>query len=144
MNRKDRAKIAACIGRPLKDFDKIEPISGMPGERWECGREEYLVYSDLRADMAFREAVIDSLWAFRPSFLADTTGLPLKAFEALKPLNEDAQAPIEAMVRATCGIDRLVELAEQADGRGHALSSWDGRELAAQCEKKTYYAYRVS
>jgi hypothetical protein len=105
------------------------------------GRSEWLVLTDEEADTLVVEHIIDSLWAFRPEFLADETGLPVEAFAALSDLCEGAQEPILAMVQATCGTNILAASAISSDGRGHFLAQYDGEEVELT---HGLYAYRTN
>ena len=92
------------------------------------GREYAIALTDDEADNAVTQYIEDSLWAFNPDFLAGETGLPQQAFAALSPLCEDANEPVLAMGKSTCGLESLVDSAIGADGRGHFLASYDGDE----------------
>jgi hypothetical protein len=143
MNRKDREAIALEIGYPLRDF-KIE--ADHPNlQTWSVGNKDWLVCSDATADHLFADQVTDSLWSFRPEFLAGETGLPVEAFKCLATLGDNGNAAVIALVKATCGIEALINSAEQADGRGHMLSGYDGEELEVRVSgRKTWYVYRTN
>lgn len=106
---------------------------------------EYLVCSDELANSHCRGQILDSLWAFRPSFLSGITGLDSTVFEKLSALCEDANDAVAALVKATCGIDHLVEQAIAADGRGHFIASYDSDEHEYRVNKSlTLYVYRCN
>jgi hypothetical protein len=105
------------------------------------GRSEWLVLTDEEADKLTVEHIIDSLWAFRPEFLAAETGLPVEAFKALSDMCENAQEAILAMIKATCGTNILAESAIQSDGRGLFLAQYDGEEVELA---HGLYAYRTN
>jgi hypothetical protein len=95
----------------------------------DCNND-YLVLTDEEADEKAKDYIIDSLWAFNPSFLAEQTDMPEEVFQAIADngkceSNNDA---IERIVNKTCGLDELVSEAISADGRGHFMSSYDGNE----------------
>lgn len=96
----------------------------------EIDFDDYLILTDEEADERVAEYVQDSLWAFKPSFLASVTGIDESVFEAIQANNkcEDNNDAIRSIVDATCGLDELVVEAVKWDGRGHFLSSYDGDE----------------
>lgn len=133
------------------DVEDIEE-SGWDDRQFSLGRSEYLVLTDDEADEKAEEYIEDSVWAFNAWFLADETGLPEKAFAALSELCEDANEPILDMIKQTCGVERFVEDAISADGRGHFLSNYDGEEseYAYKCtdeklgREEVWYIYRTN
>lgn len=111
---------------------------------------EYMVLTDDEADERAREYIEQSLWAFRPGFLANMTDMPYQAFEKLSELCESANDLVLAIVEKTCGLDELVEEAISADGRAHFLNTYDGNEdevtvvddeFASEWE---FYVYRTN
>jgi hypothetical protein len=108
---------------------------------FDCGRGSYLVLTDEEADDRCRDRITDSLWAFRPAFIASHTrgGLPSKCIQALEKMQselcEDASPIIEALIR---DMDHFVADAMRCDGRGHFLSSYDGNEN----EEGDFFIYR--
>jgi hypothetical protein len=114
--------------------------------QFDSGPGEWLVGTDEEADEFVREYIEDSLWAFLPAFLSSATGLDEKIFNAFvkAELCEDANEAIEALVKHTCGMDRFVDEAVTADGRGHFLSSYDGEEREIKVGDTYLYFYRVN
>ena len=104
----------------------------------------FLVLTDEEADAHARQYIEESVWAFNASFLAGQTGLPESAFEALSKQCEEGNEPIMQMIRATCGIDSLVEAAISADGRGHYLARYDHEEGEFNNGRMTFYIYRIN
>lgn len=100
--------------------------------------------NDEAADEAARSAILESLWAFNSSFLADYVPALCSrsargAFDKMREtLCEDANDLVAAMIGDR--IDDLVTAAIGADGRGHFLSSYDGEER----EEGTSYLYRIA
>lgn len=123
---------------------EVEDIDG-EGKWGDClytyGREEYLVLTDEEADERAKEAILDSVWAFNPSFLRCHMGLPGEGEEMLKCMQEkkceDANATFRAMLKDE---DHFVEDAIRADGRGHFLAGYDGEES----EAGGFFIYRVN
>jgi len=109
---------------------------------------DWAIYSDSGADMACKDYIEETIGYFNASFLANVTKLPEEVFVSIQEhhtsettINES----IMAIVRATCGLDRLVEQAIKTDGRGHFLSSWDGEEIElGEIDGKEYFAYRIN
>lgn len=91
---------------------------------------EWLVCSNELAEQHAKAEIMANLWAFRSEYLAGMTGLPQEAFSTMQEkLCEDCNDAVLAMIRATCGIDRFVEEAIAADGRGQFIASYDGEEV---------------
>ena len=89
---------------------------------------EYLVLTDGEADEKAQEYIEDSLWAFNADFILDACGLDSgsNVIESLRKMQEKSCEGcndfIRAIVDGTRGIDRFVEQAIEADGRGQFLS----------------------
>jgi hypothetical protein len=102
---------------------------------------EYLVLSEEEADERVKDYIRESVWAFRPEFLAEHLVIEdreaaVRVLEALREQCEDANEPILSMVR---DVDALVDDAVSADGRGHFLASYDG----AESEEGDFFIYKV-
>lgn len=106
------------------------PILVIDGDEWAVAESEE------EANKAVREYIEDSLWTFRPEFLADHSDVPLEVFEFLSRKDYSDNDAYLAMIH---DIDEFVEDAIDADGRGHFLSPWDGKE----CEIGNYLLYRL-
>ena len=108
--------------------------------------EEYLILTDAESDVATRDYILESLWAFNPSFILencnlDTSENVVKSLQAFQEKCCDrCNEFIKALINGTCGIDQFVENAIDADGRGHFLSSYDGEEN----ELNGLFIYRVN
>lgn len=107
-----------------------------------CGGE-YLVLTDSEADERGREYIEQSLWSFRPAFIASHTrnGLTSKCIDALAKMQgelcEDAGPIIEALI---LDMDHFVSDALRCDGRGQFLAQYDGEEN----EEGEFYIYRTN
>jgi len=108
------------------------------------GGKEYLVCTDEIADEKVKEYIADTLWAFNASFLSVMTDLPEEVFEALSENCENGNEPIRKLIDKTCGFDDFVHEAVAADGRGHFLAGYDGKEIEIDVDGETYYIYRNS
>lgn len=93
------------------------------------------------ADHAAREYITATLGLFKPAFLADETDLPIEVFQPLCERGDASNNAVEAIIEKTCGMDKFVEDAIKADGRGRFLSFYDGGEIELPCG---YIAYRVN
>lgn len=90
---------------------------------------EFAVGTEEEVDAAVRECVRESLWAFRPEFLANYTpdGVDAEILGIIIEMKcEDATEIIAKLVDERLG--KLIDDAVASDGRGHFLSSWDGEE----------------
>jgi hypothetical protein len=103
--------------------------------------EDYLVLTDEEADEKAKEYILDSLWAFTPSFLASATGISSKVFEAIQN-NGQCESNNDAILSTVDDEDALVEQAIQWDGRGHFLSHYDGNEDSETVNETEYFIYR--
>tara|TARA_R100001591_G_scaffold37382_1_gene48644 strand:- start:12503 stop:13039 length:537 start_codon:yes stop_codon:yes gene_type:complete len=113
----------------------------------------YIICTDEEANDLAYEYIVDSLWAFTPSFLAGETGVDIEVFEALAAngkcqSNNDA---IASLIKATqpkssfhCPLQDFVDSAIGADGRGHFLAHYDHEEHEVKVGDKTFYIYRVN
>jgi hypothetical protein len=124
------------------DHDDADGYSVSHGNVVDGPRGEYLVLDDDEADDACKEQIEESLWAFRASFLSGETGIDETVFEALADKCEDANEPVASIIRGSCGLDKFVDSAMSADGRGAFLGHYDGDENEVSVGNETYYIYR--
>ena len=104
---------------------------------------DYLVLTDEEADEKAKEYILDSVWAFTPSFLASFTGFDIEVFEAIQNNGrcESNNAAILSMIEDE---DDFVSDAISADGRGHFMSTYDGEENEEEVNGETFYIYRIN
>ena len=111
---------------------------------FELNGREYAVVNDADAQVAAKNYIKDSIWAFNAEFILSKCGLPLELAEAIKAFQvnkgQSANDALLALVEKTCGLETFVTEAICADGRGHFLSPYDGREN----EQDGFYIYRVN
>lgn len=107
---------------------------------FSVGKQEYIVTTDREADAAVTEYIRQAVWAFRPSFLSGMTDIPEEAFAGLASQCESGNDWVLGLVKKTCGWGAFVDAAISADGRGHFLASYDGKEI----ESGGYYIYRTN
>lgn len=105
---------------------------------------EYMVLNKHERNEKVKEYIQETLWAFIPSFLAKETGLPEEVFRALSEKCESGNDAILALVEKTCGLDAFVKAAVEADGYGHFLASYDGKEGKVTIEGEDYFIYRIN
>ncbi len=103
---------------------------------------EYEVLTDSEADDRAKAYILDSLWAFNPSFLAGETGIDEDVYQAIAnngkcESNNDA---ILSLIKGTGDVDDFVDSAIGADGRGHFLNTYDGEEN----EQGDWFIYRAN
>ena len=130
----------------------IETINNIDNDDEDFAiRDGNTEYRFLRSDIADSKAIEyikDLVWAFNPDFIIqhskalDYDNASLKIIEAIQAQCENGN---EAMLRL---IDDFVDFADDAiaaDGRGHFLSAYDGKErdLDAPYES-SYFYYRIN
>ena len=107
---------------------------------YEADGEEWLVLTDEEADTAAREYIRESVWAFRPEFVASYT-VGHSSERAIRVVQEACCEDANPLILAAIG-DRFDDFAADAigaDGRGHFLSHYDGEEH----EAGDFFLYRV-
>jgi len=105
--------------------------------------DNYLVCTDKEADEKAKEYIKESAWAFNADFIVDHSSLPYEAVEMIEHFKstkcEDANETILALID---DFDDFVSDAISADGRGHFLSTYDGKEYEENVNGEYYYIYR--
>lgn len=105
----------------------------------EHGREEYLVLDDSETDEKVAEYIRESVWAFRPEFLAShMDGIDA---EDLKPIQEKCESANPIIIKLIDDFERFVSDAVASDGRGHFLAQYDGEEIEL---KNGLFAFRIN
>lgn len=92
----------------------------------------WLVGSEREADKAAKEYILDSLWAFKTSFIASVANLSNAEERAIEKMQRDMSEDANPIIRRIIGESKLnhfVKMAIDADGRGHFLSPWNGEEV---------------
>lgn len=143
----------------LLDMNYAEPdeLNGLTVENcyndscktFEVIGNEYKVLTDAEADEETKNQIIDSLWAFNANFILQHTEFynnstdreDAEFCDSLKQLQgsicESANSIVKALIT---DIDTFVDDAIDADGRGHFLSFYDGREH----EQDEFFIYRTN
>ena len=116
---------------------------------FEVVGNEYKVLTEDEANETAKTEILNSLWAFKAEFVLhhtvfyeDSTDYEDKAFiDALQDLQsriaEGATPIIKALIK---NLDEFISDAIDADGRGHFISWWDGKEH----EQNDLYIYRTN
>jgi len=112
--------------------------------------DDYLVCTDKEADEAVKESVLDSLWAFRSSFIVSHMAYKPESYrerdsieKALDHMQgnlcESANCIVKSMIK---DLDHFVDDAVSSDGRGHFLAQYDGDEHEVEIDGIMYLVYR--
>lgn len=101
---------------------------------------EFLILDIGQSYQATKNYILNTLWAFNSSFLAEMTKLDESVFMALRDLCEDSNEAIGCLIGNTCGISEFVSEAIETDGEGHFLAQYDGKEHIYD----NYRLYRVN
>ena len=133
------------LGEILENYEHGEPLT------IDLEHGEWILCNEETAQRLAEEYVEETLWAFRPSWLAGVTGLDESIFTLLAETGkcEDLNPVVTALIKGT-GVDgdqRLAHVIWEAvnyDGRGHFLSSYDGEEIELEAEIGTLYVYRTN
>lgn len=145
MENKIKALLIALNGEYTEE--DMEEVTYQYDNVFSIFGDDYLVLTDKEADEAVAEYIQEVIFSFRPSFLAECTGMSECVFESLCELYEEGNEAILSIINSTCGIEKVVSEAVLWDGRGHFLSSYNGEELEAEVEDgfnyRYYYAYRL-
>ena len=139
MDNKIKA-LADFLGEPVENLinngdNYVQVVDGF----------EYLVLTEKEADGVAAAYIADSLWAFNAEFilevceLINTPEIARSLRDMLKDACEGANEFVLALVGGTCGLNRFVQAAILADGRGHFISSYDGEEG----EQGEYFIYCI-
>lgn len=135
----------------LADFVGVEPENIKLDERMNGAftidtlDSEYLVLTDEEATQEAKEMIKNSLWAFNADFILkcckfETSKNIIASLRSMQEKScEDCNDFILALINGTCGFDYFAEAAIFADGRGHFISGYDGKEE----ENNGYYIYRI-
>ena len=144
-----RDTLPMSISYEWGDFEDYGGDSSFDEYRESTG---YIICTEEEADELAYDYIMETLWAFTPSFLAGETGIDIEVFEALAAngkyeSNNDA---IASLIKTTQpnpqyghALQKFVDAAIGADGRGHFISSYDGEEHEVKVGDKTFYIYRL-
>ena len=88
------------------------------------------------ATQAVAEYIKSHICYFNPSFIAEHSDVPVEIFEALAEKGFDKP---DVYLQVIYDFDDFVNDAIDADGRGHFLNTWDGKEY----EIDNYLLYKI-
>ncbi|MCK4518213.1 hypothetical protein KAT92_05515 [Candidatus Babeliales bacterium] len=137
--------IISCGTQPSGEYQRqLRAI--FDGKAIEDGREEsttndgeYVVLTDEEAQLETTKSIVDYLWAFRSEFLAKWIPLPAVDIASMsESLCEDASKPFTLLIGDK--LEDFVQAAIKADGRGHFLATYDGKEV----KQDEYFIFRVN
>jgi hypothetical protein len=133
-----RQILAQTEGKPVGPSDVDQDAYG-----FVCGCQEWLVLTDAEATAKAAEYISESVWAFKPEFLAAHSDCTAEVFKLLQDSGkcEDLNTPIKSMIRDW---DHFVQDAIKSDGRGHFMCSYDGEEYESKVNGQWFFAYRVN
>lgn len=152
MNDTEERKRALAYHLQLKE-EEMEDINQDTEDQFSIGNAEYLVLTDKEADEHAREDIERNVWAFMPNFILSHCSTYEKmsnweydaAKEALEKIQAHFAEGINELIKAMIpDMDEFVDDAICADGRGHFISMYDGRENEEKVNGKTYYIYRTN
>lgn len=108
--------------------------------------EEFAIGFDEEATEAAKQIIIDSIWTFKPEFVASHTkaGASNGMIAAIKALQADCEDSNDNIKSLIDNIDAFVEDAIAADGRGTFLASYDSEEREIDVNGIVFYCYRIN
>jgi len=124
---KTSKKILALADYLQINKDEIT-VSAYDLNSFEVGKNEYMVLTDKEATKKAKEEIKESVWAFRARYLTYyfKVEMPEKSIKKLQEeLSEDANDILLALIK---NFNKFAEDAISADGRGHFISHYDGKE----------------
>lgn len=114
---------------------------------------DYLCLTEEEADEEARKEILNSLWAFNADFIIqhckNYDKMDCYEYKAAVKSLQDAQSKQCESLNGLCAaliddIDEFIEDAINADGRGHFISYYDGRENEIYYDGETFYIYRLN
>lgn len=110
------------------------------------GGIEFAIGTDSECEQAVRVYILDSVWSFRPEFVAShtkagvTNGM-IKAIQALQESCESCNEDVKSLIE---DLDNFVSDAFSADGCGMFLSPYDSEEQEIVIDGEYFYGYRLN
>lgn len=109
----------------------------------EVSSREYMVLTDKEADREASDYINDSVWAFNSNFIiqhSNALDYDDASKKVVKAIQDQYENGNEAMKKLIDDMDKFVQDAIEADGRGHFLNTYDGEEY----EAGEFYIYRMN
>lgn len=117
---------------------------------WDNDAEDCLILTDEEADEEAKRIILESVWAFNPSFLDAHIKSGKRLDKMIAKLQKDNSENCNDMLLAMIDDKQhFVDDAICADGRGHFIATYDGNEneetvkIEGQ-EAITFYLYQIS
>lgn len=104
---------------------------------------EYLVLDDKEADSKAKEYILQTIWAFNDSFIAEYCGDAFNEQDiktAKEGCCEESNGLLYGLIKSSNNLDLFTQGAIDADGRGHFLALYDSEER----ESNKYFIYRTN
>jgi len=106
---------------------------------------KHIVLTDEEADEKAAEYIKYSLWAFNAGFIIQHSKLPYEAEEMIQAYQEkECESANDTIKALITNIDNFISDAISADGRGHFMSSYDGKENEVKVLDTTFFIYRIN
>jgi hypothetical protein len=118
---------------------EIENIDENTSDEFKVGRETYLVLTNDEADDLAAQRILDSLWAFNPSFLAAHTDLDQSDIELIQS-NGKCEDNNNIFRKLINDLEHFINDAIMSDSRAHFLNTYDDAEE----EAGEYFVYRIN
>lgn len=146
MNDLDNALEQAI--REEMEMDEEEEIIQRRDQVYDIeGEGQYMVVTSKQAHDMAEDYIANSLWAFRPEYIADVLDVD---YDVLRDLADNGACEqnnrvVRHLVDSKAnGFVRLVVQAIHDDGLGHFLAPYDGQEVEVWVDRELYYLFRVN
>jgi hypothetical protein len=137
MNEVKKRALAKHLGSPYAEIKQINKLV------YQCGETHYYVLSDREANSKAYDSIMESMWAFKPSFILSQANLPENSLEIIEGITGWAEHANEIISRLIENKDKFVRDAIRSDGRGQFIAQYDGKEEAIQYDKKWLFIYKI-
>lgn len=101
----------------------------------------FLILTDEMADKRAREYIRESLWAFKSEFILEHSKVKMPVIYLEELQGQTCESCNELVFALLEDFDEFVEDAVKADGRGHFIAQYDGKEIKLE---NGLYMYRVN
>lgn len=101
----------------------------------------FLILTDEMADKRVREYIRESLWAFKSEFILEHSKVELPVIYLEELQGQTCESCNELVFALLEDFDEFVKDAVKADGRGHYIAQYDGKEIKLE---NGLYMYRVN
>lgn len=101
----------------------------------------FFILTDEMADKRVREYIRESLWAFKSEFILEHSKVELPVIYLEELQGQTCESCNELVFALLEDFDEFVKDAVKADGRGHYIAQYDGKEIKLE---NGLYMYRVN